>query len=599
MFRKYNCEVKNMLIVDEYDLELGKSKDNYDIIKINKSGKQVYIGSKYNMQRELEKFILKVNDETKNIDKNRLILIIYGAGMGEHVKKIRELYKHNIIIVFEPNKKVFDIVKNISWINEDKEIFLICEESMKLKEILYDKLNLINISFTKIIAFSNYSNIYEEEYLEFLNDVKNVFTSNMLTRNTILLNSISWFHTFLNNLNFIIEGVPVNEFKGIYKNVPAIIVSAGPSLDKNIDDLKDVKNRMLVFSSPRTFEALMSRNIMPDLLVSADSGNKQYRMVRNFIKDYKNPVLFYELTNPKLMEICKNNEKIFFTISKSIDRIAENEVHRLEMGGSVAHFMTSFAIMLGCNPIIFIGQDFAYTDNKNYSESSENGDLINDVSESNEYFYVDGVNGKKVKTRNDLNIFRTELERKFIDKHKEIEFINATEGGARIKGTKEIQLKEVLKKYSGEKIKEFPKISYDSDMKKNTIDFLDELIRSIDTIIINCKESIELFKKLKKFYLIKKYNEINKTLSRLQQIDDLIINKMKSMDVINRLMSPLYYNILSSYMLDLDELGDLNLNKVSNIIEDNSNFYSAILDVVEYAYKFINKKIIDIKKIKE
>ena len=37
-------------------------------------------------------------------------------------------------------------------------------------------------------------------------------------------------------------------------------------------------------------------------------------------------------------------------------------------GGSVAHYMTLHALYMGCNPIIFIGQDLAYESEKKYSD---------------------------------------------------------------------------------------------------------------------------------------------------------------------------------------------------------------------------------------
>ncbi|MCQ2022253.1 DUF115 domain-containing protein, partial [Clostridium butyricum] len=85
------------------DLVFEKSKDNYDIVKINKDNKWIYIGSKYNMNREIQKFLDKVEDE----EYNENTFLIYGFALGEHVKALRKKYKNNKIIVFEPIESLF------------------------------------------------------------------------------------------------------------------------------------------------------------------------------------------------------------------------------------------------------------------------------------------------------------------------------------------------------------------------------------------------------------------------------------------------------------------------------------------------------------
>lgn len=40
-----------------------KSLDGLSIVKIVKDGKAVYLGSKYNMQREIENFLAQLGDE--------------------------------------------------------------------------------------------------------------------------------------------------------------------------------------------------------------------------------------------------------------------------------------------------------------------------------------------------------------------------------------------------------------------------------------------------------------------------------------------------------------------------------------------------------
>jgi len=69
-----------------------------------------------------------------------------------------------------------------------------------------------------------------------------------------------------------------------FKDVPIIIVSTGPSLDKNIDLLKEAKGRALIISAGSALRPLLMRNIKPDFFAIIDPQDITY----NQIKGYEN-----------------------------------------------------------------------------------------------------------------------------------------------------------------------------------------------------------------------------------------------------------------------------------------------------------------------
>jgi len=61
-------------------------------------------------------------------------------------------------------------------------------------------------------------------------------------------------------------------------------VSTGPSLDKNIDLLKEAKGRALIISAGSALRPLLMRNIKPDFFAIIDPQDITY----NQIKGYEN-----------------------------------------------------------------------------------------------------------------------------------------------------------------------------------------------------------------------------------------------------------------------------------------------------------------------
>ncbi len=129
-----------------------------------------------------------------------------------------------------------------------------------------------------------------------------------------------------------------------------------------------------------------------------------------------------------------------------MNNLINKKVDSIIQGGSVAHVCMGLAIYLGCNNIIFIGQDLAYTGERLHSNSSTLKTEGGNIGMYDDNIYVDDINGNKVRTSFELDAYRRYIEF-YIPMLKNINFINSTEGGANIKGTKVMPLKESLNKY--------------------------------------------------------------------------------------------------------------------------------------------------------
>lgn len=578
------------MITTNLKFKIEKTKDNYDILRINKNNKWIYIGSKYNMKNEIDKFLEQVGYE----DDPKRVFLIYGFAAGEHIKALRNKFKENKILVFEPNIELREFITGITWVNEDENLEVICCEQDDLIDYLSKYIEEYNLDYSKFIYFSNY-NIYTEELKKLLDKLKNYFIGLRINRNTRMFFSKRWFETLINNIPYMVNGTPVDLYKDKYKNKPAIIVSAGPSLEKNIDQLKELNNDMLIISGGRTLRSLIDKGINPGLLAVADPGEISYELVEGYIENLNIPLLFYEGTNEKVVSNHKG-EKIFFSNNSFIDRISEKNLIQFSSGGSVSHSMTSCALLFGCNPIIFIGQDLAYTDDKKYSLISQNRDGSGTFDETNRNndIWVEDINGEKIRTSLDLNQFRIAFEN-IIKENPNTKFINSTEGGARIHGTTEMPLCEAIKKYKGEKLEPIKKINYPVNLRKNSIELLEEAKESAQLIINKSKKSLRYIDDLKTYYIMKKNNLVNSILKKLDKIDEEIKNQYINVELVESLLYPIIYETLSAKSIKSD---DSNLDNMNYIIEENKKLYTEFLNQLEYASKHIDETLLKLKEDK-
>ena len=70
------------------------------------------------------------------------------------------------------------------------------------------------------------------------------------------------------NLPYLYEGYSIEELEGILPSeVPTIVVSAGPSLNKNIMDLKKAVGKACIIATDTAMKPLLNAGIIPNLFV--------------------------------------------------------------------------------------------------------------------------------------------------------------------------------------------------------------------------------------------------------------------------------------------------------------------------------------------
>ncbi|NLK98687.1 MAG: motility associated factor glycosyltransferase family protein [Epulopiscium sp.] len=220
-----------------------------------------------------------------------------------------------------------------------------------------------------------------------------------------------------------------------YKGLPFIIVSAGPSLEKNIHLLSDLEGRAFIFAVGRTLKTLLWENIEPDMFCIIDP---QYEPTYSQISGYENldiPMVFFESASADTISKYKGPKYIASDKKEHV----ENPEHIMDLGGSVATAILDLSIRFGGNPIVFVGQDLAFTDGQSHAYG-------NTVNESTNRRKVKGQNGEWLDTTLGLLSFKHWIENKIKD-NPQIEFINATEGGAFIEGCKHMPLQNFIDQY--------------------------------------------------------------------------------------------------------------------------------------------------------
>lgn len=179
----------------------------------------------------------------------------------------------------------------------------------------------------------------------------------------------------------------------------------------------------------------MKNGLEPDMVCITDCQEIVYEQFRGY-ENLSIPLCFLNTASHLAVSKYNGPKYIFYNQLKD-----QNTV--IDTGKSVATAILSIAIKGGANPIVFVGQDLAFVDNKTHTASyTEMYSIDNTVSEDGNYKKVLGVDGTYLKTTTSLLNFKYWIE-KAIALNPGIRFINASKG-AQIKGAPAMSLKRAL-----------------------------------------------------------------------------------------------------------------------------------------------------------
>ena len=505
---------------NKYELNLVKSKDNYNTYEIIKKNSTIVLGSKYNYERTMEQLFSKLKDINENT-----VIIIYGLDSGEYLERLSKLVTYNNkVLIIEPIECIAEKYKDERYKNFN--IISTKDIDTYINNNLIDINNIKNVRFH---CFGNYGRAFKDEYEIFVKRLNELTVNITLNINTInKFKKVADFNV-MGNLMEINNSYTFKDWEGIYRGATALVVSAGPSLDKNINELlkyKDKLDNYVIIAGNRTVKPLIENGIIPDFVCAIDPQDVVYDMVKDYFS-YKIPLVYIENTNNKLIKLTEGI-KLFGSQGLALllgNRIL-NKPSKFYTGGSVAHLQTDVAVKLGCESIVFLGQDLAYTFDKRHSNSTENKIDLKPTKAST--LYVKDVYDKDISTEFSLNHFRIYLEEyiKQVKEIKNVQFINSSYG-ANIDGAVFKELEEVLKENNFMKIS---KVKLPKGSEKMSFNFnkfkeefkckMKEFILDIDKSIYKCEKNLSLSseKKIKEnLIFIKKVN------NRINEYKELFI----------------------------------------------------------------------------
>lgn len=494
-------------IEDDTEVLPELSWDGELIFRIKKGEQELYLGGKRNAKRPVEIWMRRLGELPKFAP-----VFLFGIGSGAYLKALVKGSKKEVnIVVYEPSIRIF--LKTLHEVDLSEEIknrpiaFVIEEINGEEFEPIMDKVLVFeNLEFLIEEVHPNYKEWYAEKLMEKIRPIQRKAEGIMMDQNTGERFSAYLANNVLSNMRYICEGYHT---KGLAQAVPtdgpAILVSAGPSLNKNIHELKKAKNKAFILAVDTALKPLLKAGIRPDAFATIDA-RKPFHLIdvegAETIPVIAPTCAFHMITEHQ------KGKKIFYNdgygIPCHIYLMNGKEFPNVALGGSVACSAFSLLYKMGFETIILVGQDLAYSGNKSHADGTFQEKMPEENTKN--MIMVKGNYEEQVPTRRDFRSF-LDWFNMYIKGAKEyqknLRVINATEGGAYIEGTELYALKDIIEEVCQKEVDYSEKIehmesAFSDEERKRAVEYLHKIPEEYEEIRKTAKLLETSYRKLQK-----------------------------------------------------------------------------------------------------
>ena len=331
-------------------------------------GREIHVHSRYRPREEAERLVAQLGDASSPT------FFVSGLGLGYHVQEFERQHDRPVLIVAEDDlallKATLALHDLSGPIREGRLIFLTDTDN----NVLHRKLSACNadlmlgLQLVVLPHTGRYHAAFHARMRRLLTDFVAFARMQLLT---LFKTARITFKNIAFNLGSYLEHPGIDVLRDRARGFPAVIVAAGPSLARNIDQLAALRQRAVIIAVQTVLKLLQALGITPHFVTSLDFHEISAEFFRG-LDDLRDCILVAE---PKatwhVLDRFGGRKHVLHHRFHDL-LLQEHAPPRgtLKPGTTVAHLAFYLAQHLGCDPIIFVGQDLAFSEGMFYMPGS-------------------------------------------------------------------------------------------------------------------------------------------------------------------------------------------------------------------------------------
>lgn len=518
-------------------------------IKAHQGEVSAYLGSCYCRAAEFEGLFARTAEDTE-------IIIFFGYLAQDLLDFLRKRFRSlTHLVIVDPTSQflqaAFQEELLTAFIKNLKNGSISLYPNLAVHDVVTHIFAGIKINDKVSVVFSvPYQTLFPAYCHSFAVKFKEQLRLTLINLCTHNLHTEAWLNGMLKNYQE--EVILVKEMQPLFQGKTVILVSAGPSLEKNVHLLKEADAQAVIIAVGSSVPILNKLGIRPhfnagiDLFQGSTFNHLQYPDVPLLFGSKIEPVTLATYQGPRIYFMTAADPLDLYLLGDHYDRMLV-----ADSGFSIAVCIASLACRLGAKKLVFIGQDMClYGEKLHHLPQGSDEEAL----QADRMDLID-IYGNPVSSLSSYWGIKSFLEG-VIAKHPEVEFVNATEGGLGLLGAPNERLIQVLA--------ELPQLEYSikeeitrlsqTAQDVTLMDYFEEknVIHDLEQILLTCKRialAVENIGKLQKNKAQKK--KIEKELGVIKK-QMLQIEEMEIYGAINQILKGVFEPIRVRYSGDLD-----------------------------------------------
>ncbi len=364
------------------------------------------------------------------------LLILAGAGLGWHALAAHELAPQMNTVVYEPDRERLGLLKDSGVLPAGIPL---AASRAELAACLGGFVVYERAGWVTVFSPPAFGELCPELGREAKQELDQAILRGQVDRANLRAKKRLWLENLSNNFKYILEFPDLGLLGNAMAGVPAVIVGAGPSLDQSLPDLKEADRKALLMSAASALGPMGNVGIEPHLTLALE-GKDESRQFEQSAFD-KCLLAASSCSHPNHFSKWNGALGLFHSLPWLAGLLGFGP--HIPSGGHVTSAAFSLACLWGCDPIILVGQDLAYSRGRMHAAGRPGGEDY----EKPETFWVEAIGGGITETsvvmQGYTNWYR-EAAAYLQTRPNPPRLINASAQGARLPEFEEIPLGRVL-----------------------------------------------------------------------------------------------------------------------------------------------------------
>lgn len=365
-------------------------------------------------------------------------LVLAGSGLGWHAKAVLLKPSGPRLVVYETDARRLALARSLG---PDLTGALIAQTEEEITNILAEHLVYCKKpGRVAVYAPEAYRAVDPGLEAQAKKIVRDVLSRSRIDFNTRSSKHDEWLGNISLNFKHVLECPDLTRLVNAFKGTPALVIGAGPSLDASLEILARGGSKALLMGAASAIGPMAALGMAPQVALALEAKDES----RQFQAADPARTLLAAATSGHANHFSLwPGKKALFHLQPWVAKLSNGGLG-LPNGGHATSAAFSLAVLWGCDPIVLLGQDLAYSGGRIHAANRPGGE----DEDRPEVVEVPAIGGGVIETSpvfmSYINWYQ-ETAAYLAKRGRGPRVINATEQGAHLSGFEHMPLDEALR----------------------------------------------------------------------------------------------------------------------------------------------------------